>query len=262
MALTIAPLFSSSAGNCTYIEAGNTAVLVDAGVAGNQVEQALNSLGKKAGNLKAIIISHEHSDHIKGAGVLSRKYDIPIFANTATWEQMRRKVGEIAVKNVRLADGEFFVGDLCMSPFAIHHDSADAVGYCIYSGAKKIAIMTDTGKVTEKMIAEIAGAQVVLLESNHDINMLKSGKYPAHLKKRILSNHGHLSNEDSAAVAFRLCQSGTKGLLLAHLSRENNYPELAYKVVATHLTANGITIGADIALATTKKFSPTGIYEV
>ena len=261
MSLSISPLFSSSSGNCTYVGTERTGLIVDAGLAGNKVEGALQNIGKRPGELSGILITHEHTDHIRGVGVLSRKDDLPVYANAKTWEAMQAKVGEISLKNTRVIDRtEFYIGDICVAPVPIHHDAADPTGFAFFGAGRKVGVMTDTGHITRDMLDAMEGAAIVLLESNHDIELLKNGRYPYYLKKRILSGKGHLSNEAAGAAAGELAKRGVRGILLGHLSRENNRKLLAYETVFAALKSEGVEPGRDLALGTTRKSHVTGFY--
>lgn len=263
MNLSIAPLFSSSSGNATYIGSEETGILIDAGVTGKNMEAALKSIDKKPERLKGILITHEHVDHIKGAGILSRKYNIPIYANRATWECICDKIGEIRERNMRLIDEcDFFIGDLTITPIPLSHDAADPAGYSVYANGKRVSVLTDTGRVTEDMLKKAAGSDIILLEANHDVEMLKCGKYPYNLKTRILSTKGHLSNEDSGRAAVELVKRGVRGILLGHLSRENNFDELAKKTVEDALIKEAIIPGRDVALKTANKLEVTGFFSI
>lgn len=261
MSLTIAPLFSSSSGNCTFICSEQCSLLVDAGLPGKYIENALRAIGKSPAELSGIVITHEHTDHIKGVGVLSRRYNLPVYANAETWAEMECKIGSISLKNVRVIDeNDFFLSDICVTPIPISHDAARPFGYSFVCGKPKISILTDTGKFTREMLSALKGSNIVMLESNHDVDMLKNGSYPFQLKKRILSTHGHLSNDDAGAAAVSLAQSGTKGIILAHLSKENNEESIAYSTVHDSLVNAGIVPARDIGLKTTKKHQVTGLY--
>lgn len=263
MSLSIAPLYSSSSGNSTYIGSDKTGILIDVGCTGKNIFSALEQIGVDPRFIKGILVTHEHSDHIKGVGIVSRKYDIPVYTNCVTWQAMEKKIGEISLKNHRVIDeNDFFIDDLCISPIPLSHDAADPMGYCISCQGKKISILTDTGRITKPMIQKAAGSQIVLLEANHDVSMLKCSRYPYELKRRILSTNGHLSNEDCACCAIELAKSGVKGILLGHLSKENNFEELAYNTVAEALMREGFFPGRDIALATTKKYEVTRLITI
>lgn len=263
MKLTIAPLFSGSKGNSTYISTERTALLVDAGMSGSAIEKALAQIDASPAELAGILVTHEHVDHIRGVGVLSRRYDIPIFANALTWEAMSKDIGKIKPKNECVIDrGEFYVGDICARPIPLMHDAADPTGFAFCAGGRQVGVLTDTGKVNREMLEILAGSSIVLLESNHDENMLKNGPYPYSLKQRILSSHGHLSNEASCQAAYALAERGVRGVLLAHLSEHNNTEQLAYRTVCDGLKELGVRVGVDIALALTQKQRVTGVFGV
>lgn len=263
MNLSIAPLYSGSGGNATYIGTERGGILIDAGLSGSAVIAALRQIGKAPEDLSGILVTHEHIDHIKGIGVLSRKYDLPVFANTETWEAIEEKLGRIALKNMRMIDdGEFFIRDMMITPIPLSHDAANPTGYAVSANGKKVAVMTDSGKVTKQMYERAAGSDIMVLESNHDVNMLKCGRYPYHLKARILSGKGHLSNADCGKAAAELITRGVRGILLGHLSKENNFDELAYQTVYDTLISEGIVPGRDVALAVAKKNEVTGLFEL
>lgn len=261
MSLSIAPLFSSSSGNCTFICSEKCSLLVDAGLPGKYIENALRSIGKSPAELGAILVTHEHIDHIKGVGVLSRRYQIPVYANQETWAEMEGKIGPISGRNTRIIDeNDFFLSDICVTPVPISHDAARPFGYTFICGRPKISLLTDTGRFTKDMLACLKGSNIVMLEANHDVDMLKNGPYPFLLKKRILSAQGHLSNDDAGSAAVSLAQTGTKGIILAHLSKENNEEDVAYNTVSACLQTAGIVPAKDIGLKTTKKHQVTGLY--
>lgn len=263
MKLCIAPLFSGSGGNSTLVFSEKTRVLIDAGLTGKRIVTALDESGIHPGSIDAIIITHEHIDHIKGVGVLSRKYDIPVYANSETWAEMYAKIGDVAERNIRIIDeSDFYINDLCIEPFSISHDAAKPFGYSVYASDAKVTVMTDTGRVSKATLARADGAKIVLLESNHDVNMLKNGSYPRALKDRILSGKGHLSNVDAAAAAAEMVKNGVRGILLGHLSRENNTEQKAFLTVTDELNKKGICVGRDVALKVTNKDNVTGIFEV
>jgi len=263
MSLAFSPLFSGSSGNAVFVGAKDVGVLIDTGLSGSVVESALSCIGEEARNIKAILITHEHIDHIKGAGILSRKYDIPIFANQATWDAMRPKIGEIKEKNICVyTDTDFYIEDLCIEAIRTPHDAAMSVGYRVCYKNKSVAVMTDLGHCTKKIISHLQNTDIVLLESNHDIGMLNSSRYPRALKKRILGDNGHLSNDAAGCAAVELIKNGVKGILLGHLSEENNHEELAYNVVYQKLTAANIKVGRDMALGMAFRKKTAGIFHV
>lgn len=261
MDFEFSPLFSSSSGNATFVNAGGTNILIDAGTTGAMLCDALCSLGKRPESIEAILVTHEHSDHVKGVGVFSRKFDVPVYANAKTWEAMAKKVGNISEKNIRIIDkNEFYIGNVCAAPFSLSHDAVDPVGYAVMAGNKKIGVLTDTGKVTSQMLGILEGASVVLLESNHDIEMLQNGMYPYYLKKRILSTKGHLSNMDAGSISIELLKKGVRGILLGHISSQNNHKQLAYDTVSQILEEAGAKVGRDIALMAARRKSVTGLF--
>ena len=263
MALSITPLFSGSSGNAILICSENTKVLVDAGVSGKRTEEALASVGVYAGDLKAILITHEHTDHIQGAGVLSRKYDIPVYATPVTWQASNGKIGEIKKANIRrVSKSDFFIDDLLVEPFETPHDAADPVGYCLSKGSRKVGIATDLGHFPKKIEHRLHSCDLVLLESNHDINLLLNGSYPHKLKQRINSRHGHLSNDDAALAAIKLAAAGVSSILLGHLSLENNDAKLAFRTVTDALVSEGFVPGRDVNLGLALRDCVTGVFNI
>lgn len=241
---------SGSKGNAILVWTDATKIMIDCGISGKMAECGMREAGLSPEELSAILVTHEHRDHTGGVGILSRKYDIPIFANTKTWVAMEKDLGKIAPEHRQTFDHikPFSVGDIEITPFAIPHDAADPVGYCLSGDESKLAIATDIGVLEEEMFRAIKGARTVLLESNHDLNMLDMGSYPLPLKQRIRSNRGHLSNDDAGKAAEFLVRMGVKQILLGHLSPENNYPLLAEKTVENVLLAAGIQPGRDMIL--------------
>ncbi len=244
-------LYSGSSGNCLFISDGKTNILVDSGLSGKKIIEALVAIGENPAELSAVLVSHEHSDHIKGAGILSRKFDIPIYANENTWNAMEKELGPVSIKNKRCFENckEFEIGDVFVKAFPIPHDASDPVGFNFLLGNKKITTATDIGHMTNGLLKYLMGSDLLLLESNHDIEMVKVGPYPWPLKKRILGDRGHLSNEMAAKVVAYLAKNGTKKFLLGHLSKENNFPELAYQTVCNVLSENDICVKKDIMLS-------------
>lgn len=251
MGLTFCPLFSGSSGNAIYVAAKDTRVLIDAGLAGRTVENALKQIGVSPETISAIVVTHEHSDHTRGVGILSRKYHIPVYANERTFNAMARQVGEIEPRNRRFfqTGEDFYIGDLDLCPFSIPHDAAEPVGYKVCAGGRSAAVATDMGFMRKDVFQMLAGTDVLLLESNHDPELLRQNpRYSAYLKQRILSSHGHLSNEASARALLELYGTGVRQVLLGHLSGENNTPELAMNTALETLEKAGVTVNEDIGL--------------
>ncbi len=233
MKLKLCPLRSSSKGNTTMVFNESTKILVDCGISGKTLEQCLQSAGIGAESIDAIAVTHEHTDHIKGVGVISRKYNIPIYASKGTWRAMKNVLGKIDEKNIKFFDtGEdFYINDIKVSTYHISHDAAEPVGYAFSYMDEKVAVATDTGIVTEEILSRVCGSHTALIESNYDLNMLEIGTYPYELKCRIKGECGHLANCDCGEFAKHLAKMGTKKIILGHLSEENNYPPIAYETV-------------------------------
>ncbi len=246
------PLASSSKGNSIFIGTENTKILIDAGVTCKRLEILLNRIGESLENIDAIFVTHEHSDHIAGCGVTSRKYDIPIYATPKTWDYMMHssRVGEVKRHNrqVIYANEEIFVNEIKVKAFNISHDAAEPVGYKLTIGDETFGVATDLGCVTEEVLENLTGCNKILLESNHDVKMLKEGSYPLALKKRVYSDHGHLSNENCGKFLVLLNHDNLKEVYLGHLSDENNEPEIAKETVVNILNANGIIVPNDISI--------------
>lgn len=248
-------LRSGSSGNATYIGYKDVNILVDAGLSGRTMEKSLENINVNPSDLTAILITHEHNDHIKGAGILSRRYNIPIYANEATWSAMENLLGEIDYNNrcYFKTGEEFNIGDVRIRPFKKSHDAAEPVGFSFFCGRNKATIATDLGYMSKGVAANIMNSDIVLLESNHDLDMLINGSYPWPLKKRILSDHGHLSNKAAGEALKKLIEMKSIGIVyLGHLSQNNNRPEIAYGTVTEMLKENGINYEVNMALRYTE----------
>ena len=257
-------LSSGSQGNCQYIETKHMKVLVDAGLSGGKIERLLKNIDVNPEELDYIFVTHEHMDHIQGAGVLSRRYDIPIVASYGTWMAMENQIGTVKSENqyVFTANQECSLGDLDFMPFSTYHDAADAVGYAFFNEGKKAVVLTDSGLVTPAMEKIIREADLYLLEANHDRKMLMNGNYPMHLKRRIASNHGHLSNDRSGEVLSEVMKGEQEVILLGHLSQDNNIPHLALRTVMTILKNKGLDPKKDIRLACALAERPSPVIQI
>jgi len=264
MPLAFCPLFSGSSGNAIYVSSGDVRLLVDAGVSGLRTKQALLSIGVSPEQLTAILVTHEHADHTMGVGVLSRRYNLPVYATGATWRAMLARVGAIEPRNVRefQSGSDFFIGDMGVVPFSIPHDAADPVGFCFETRGLKASVATDLGYIREDWLSCVSGSDILLLESNHDVDMLRAGPYPYDLKHRILSRKGHLSNDDAGRAAVKLAARGVRHFMLGHLSAENNFPELALETVCAALRDEGIVPGEDIRVELTWRDRVSSLYVV
>ncbi len=256
-------LYSGSSGNSMFISSGEAKILIDAGLPGKSIEKALKDIGQNPEELDAIFVTHEHSDHIKGIGVMSRKYNLPIYANELTWKAMPVSIGSVKEHNIKvMSEANVTIKNLDIQSFEIPHDSAAAQGYAVYHGSKKIAVATDLGHYSEVVKRNIEDADVVLIESNHDVEMLKFGPYPYPLKRRVLSNFGHLSNDDCGkAIAAMIDGTKRKRVILGHLSETNNYPELAYQTVVNILREKDIELNKDIGLTVARRDMPSNYIE-
>ncbi len=250
MKYRVCSLFSGSSGNATYIGNDNTHILIDAGQSCKQITEALRHLDVNPYDLDCILISHEHSDHIKSAGLLSRKFDIPIYSNEDTWIAMEKHMEGITAENIRIFNElkVFLIKDIAIKPYSIPHDAASPVGFCFFCGKRKVSIATDLGHTNNEIINTIMNSDMVILESNHDPELLHSGPYPYFLKKRIMGKKGHLSNIDAGHALVDLVKGGVTHVLLAHLSKENNLPQLAYNTVKDILIKGGIKPDRDVML--------------
>lgn len=256
-------LSSGSSGNCLYIETKESKFLIDAGLSGVKVERLMEERGLRIQDLDFILVTHEHSDHAKGVGVLSRRYDLPVFANQGTWDALRMSIGSIKDDNIRVFETgrDFAYRDLGIKPIRVYHDCQDPVGYLIYAEGKKLSMMTDTGLVTSSMVADFKGSHMFFMEANFDPAMLANGPYPENLRRRISGNEGHLSNEESAELIGKILSSGNEKVFLGHLSNENNLPILAKNTVESHLMNLGIS-QKDLNIEVAKRFSPNDIHEL
>ena len=248
MECKLLPLFSSSTGNCTLVVLGETKILVDAGVSAKQITLKMKQAGIDPKELSAIVVTHSHSDHTAGIRVLSKQNDLPVYATQGTWDGISVKNTPEKESSVRvITTGEdFYIDDVNVLPFPIPHDTKDPCGYAFSCRGARVCVATDVGCIRDSWLCPLEGADAVLLESNHDVEMLKAGPYEYDLKKRILSKKGHLSNDDAGKAAVRLSQSGVKTIVLGHLSETNNIPEIAYLTVKNALDEAGET---DVALS-------------
>lgn len=240
---------SGSSGNCIYVGTDRTHILIDAGISNKRIEQGLNDIGLKGEELDGIFITHEHSDHMKGLGVLAKKHPVPIFGTKETLEEIWEKSGlkeypkELMVPV--LPDVDVKLGDLTIKPFRIDHDAANPVAYRVQNGRKSVAVATDMGHFDQYIIDHLLNLDAVLLESNHDVRMLETGPYPYYLKRRILGEHGHLSNETCGRLLNHLLHDQLKHIFLGHLSEKNNYEELAYETVRLEISQGETPYGAN-----------------
>ena len=256
-------LYSGSTGNSLYVESENTKILVDSGVSMKKLTSALTSNDVKLEDIDAILVTHEHSDHVQSLGMISSKYNIPVFANEKTWDAMPKQRDKISDTNQKffVSYEKFEIGDLIIDPFSIPHDAADPCGFNIMNNKDKISIATDIGHMTKEIVDKLDGSSFVLLESNYDPEILKSGKYPYYLKTRILGPNGHLPNEMAGKTIAYLLKGSLKQVMLGHLSKENNFPELAYQTVIEKLIQSNFDENS-IRISVASRIEPSKIIAV
>ena len=234
--LAVCILASGSKGNAIFISSGDTSLLIDAGLSGIEIERRLTSRGLDPKSLDAILVSHEHSDHIQGVGVLSRRYKLPVYINSKTQKAAVSQLGKLYDFKRFECGSMFTINDLSIHPFSISHDAKDPCGFTVNQNGTKIGIATDLGIATAMVKAHLKGCTLLILEANHDEKMLINGPYPWPVKQRIKSRIGHLSNEASKTLLNELQHDGLKHVMLAHLSETNNTPQKAFNDVGRALT--------------------------
>lgn len=265
MAFSFCSFSSGSSGNCYLIRSDNTALLVDVGISGKKIIEGLNATETPEELVKGVLVTHEHIDHVKSLRVISKKLPgAKTYANAGTWTQIEENVPDTQ-RQVFITGEEFSIGDIKVKPFHISHDAAEPVGFSFYAEGKQISIVTDTGYITEEIFTEMKQADILALEANHDENMLKVGRYPWNVKQRILGNKGHLSNVAAGKCLCRLldeCCNKPRRVLLAHLSRENNFPEMAYQTIKNVLEESEYYLGKQLQINTMMKDEISMIYKV
>jgi phosphoribosyl 1,2-cyclic phosphodiesterase len=245
-------LASGSSGNCQYIATNETGILLDAGLSGKYIANGLEHINADISKLKGLFITHEHSDHVKSAGILMRKFKLTLYVTQKTFDCIEKKLGKYDPDKVVIIEKEkdILVGDMIIHPFPISHDAADAVAYSFSNNDLKISIVTDLGHVPLDILTKIMDSNLLMIESNHDVEMLNAGPYPYVLKRRILSDKGHISNTLAAETIVRSMMYSDKlgHVVLGHLSQDNNTPDLAYETVKSILLENDLVVGDDISL--------------
>ncbi|HEL9644881.1 TPA: MBL fold metallo-hydrolase [Streptococcus suis] len=257
-------LASGSSGNCFYLETPKKKILVDAGLSGKKITSLLAEIDRKPEDIDAILVTHEHSDHIHGIGVLARKYGMDIYANELTWQAMDSKLGKIDVaqKHIFELGATKTFGDLDIESFGVSHDAASPQFYRFMKDDKSFVMLTDTGYVSDRMVGIVANADAYLIESNHDVEILRAGSYSWNLKQRILSDKGHLCNEDGADAMIRSLGNRTKKIYLGHLSKENNIKELAHMTMVNQLAQADLAVGTDFQVYDTSPDSATQLTRI
>ena len=258
-------LYSGSSGNCSLVRWEEKYLLIDMGKSCRTTVTALKQLGLNISDCQGILVTHEHSDHVKGIKMVCKKSDKAyIYANNATWEQIADE--KLEDRHRTFNSGEMFtIKDIEIMPFRIHHDAVEPVGYSISYQGRKLSIVTDTGHISDDIFEEIKDSNLIVLESNHEINVLKMCKYPYQIKMRILGDHGHLSNTAAADCLVRILKEPfdeKRRVLLAHLSRENNTPGMARLAVRNALEANGLLSAEKVSFEVITQDEQSPLYTV
>lgn len=233
--MRVCVLGSGSKGNCTLIESGRTSLLIDAGFSGVEIKRRLQAIDRHPDSINSILVTHEHNDHVSGVGVVSRQASVPVYANPATHRAAEKRVGRLFGCHEFETGETFEIGDLQIHPFAVSHDTVDPVGFVVSDGSVSAGYCTDTGKITTLIEYHLHQCRLLILESNHDPQMLREGPYPLYLQQRVRSNRGHLANEDAGRFIQKLAGGALRHVVLAHLSETNNLPELALRAAKDFL---------------------------
>ncbi|MFD2761315.1 MBL fold metallo-hydrolase [Lentibacillus juripiscarius] len=260
MTMRFSVLASGSTGNAFYVESDREKLLVDAGLSGKQMDRLFSEVHVDPSELSGILVTHEHSDHIKGLGIIARKYRLPIYANDKTWKAMENSIGTIDVGqkfHFGMEEVKTF-GDIDVESFGVSHDAAEPMFYTFRHNGKKVALVTDLGYVSERIRKTVEDADAYVFEANHDVEMLRMGRYPWNVKRRILGDNGHVSNEDCGLALCDIISNRTKRIYLAHLSQDNNMKDLARMSVSNVLTERGIHLD----ICDTDPKTPTVLYDV
>lgn len=263
--MNLCSIASGSDGNCIYAGSDDTSILIDVGISGKKVETGLSSIDIDANKVDGILVTHEHTDHIAGVGVMARRHNIPIYATAETINAMLKKnIGKIPEGLLRtiVPDQKFFIKDIEIEPFSISHDAANPVCYTLASNGHKIGIATDLGMYDDYVVSKLLDAEILLLEANHDINMLLVGSYPYYLKQRILGDRGHLSNENTGKLISKLINDKLKYVFLGHLSKDNNFAELAYETVKLEIEPFIKNIKQNFTLSVANRSEPSAFVSV
>lgn len=257
-------LASGSSGNSLFIESEKMRILVDAGLSGKQIEARLAEINVDPSTLGAILVTHEHIDHVKGVGVLSRRYQLPVYINAPTLKNLPSSVGEIPESLLHIFETAscLELEDMHIESFAISHDAIEPMMFSFQQGDERLAVVTDLGYVNQRITDQVSGVDVLIWESNHDVDMLRVGPYPWNIKRRILSDVGHLSNQDSGEALTEILKGMGESVYLAHLSNDNNVVELAHLTVQNILQDTGLKVGRDVHLKPTYRDRPTPLVDV
>lgn len=265
--MRLCSIASGSSGNCIYVGSEQTHLLIDTGISKKRIDQGLSELGIKGEELSGVLVTHEHVDHIQGLGVFSRKYGVPIYATRGTIAGIKdcKNLGKLDNELFRevMVDQPFSVGDIKIKPFAISHDANEPSGFRMENENKAVAVATDLGEYDDYIVENLKNLNAIVLEANHDVHMVEVGPYPYYLKQRVLSKRGHLSNELTGRLLCNILHNKLKYIILGHLSKENNYDELARETVKLEVTMGNTPFkGEDLPLVVANRDTMSSVLDI
>lgn len=256
MSLKVVPLSSSSSGNAVLVTGNGRSILIDCGIPVRRLKEGLESAGVRLNDVEGILLTHEHDDHIRTVAVVSENYGIPVYASRGTLREVKSRLdlkGGFYFEKMRT----FSLAGMEITPFSTPHDAVQPVGYSISAGGLRYTQATDIGYFSPEVESKMLRSDIILIESNHDVDMLINGRYPVCLKERILSRSGHLSNAGCAEAVLKILDSGTRNIILGHLSEHNNTTELAYETTAEAIEKRGGSVGKDCVLVVANRRTAT-----
>ncbi|WP_028855394.1 MBL fold metallo-hydrolase [Psychrilyobacter atlanticus] len=244
--MKVSILGSGSSGNSIFIEINNVKILIDAGFSGKKIKEKLEVIEEDINDIQALLITHEHGDHVLGAGIISRKYNLPIYITEESYDACKHKLGKIDPSNLNFIEGKFYLETVAITPFDVMHDAERTIGFSVEYMGKKLTLATDIGHITNIVREQFKGSQIAIIECNYDYNMLMNCDYPWDLKSRVKGRNGHLCNEDTAKFLTELYHEDLEKVYLVHVSNDSNCYDLAYNTVEFELIKNDINIDLEI----------------